>query len=152
MKKLLLSVICVVASSFAWAEGDALNLTMKDGTIHSFLLSEEPTVTMADDYLVITLSDNSTASYDLYQVSKYTFGSSTGISKVLSSKDISLSGDNIIFQGITSGKVDVSSLSGAKVNASVSESGGNTVVSLSSLPAGVYVVKVNNAVIKISKK
>lgn len=152
MKKLLLSVICVVASSFAWAEGDALNLTMKDGTIHSFLLSEEPIVTMADDYLVITLSDNSTASYDLYQVSKYTFGSSTGISKVLSSKDISLSGDNIIFQGITNGKVDVSSLSGAKANASVSESGGNTVVSLSSLPAGVYVVKVNNAVIKISKK
>lgn len=141
-----------MASSFAWAEGDALNLTMKDGTIHSFLLSEEPTVTMADDYLVITLSDNSTASYDLYEVSKYTFGSSTGISKVLSTKDISLSGDNIIFQGVTNGKVTVSSLSGARVDAGVSESAGSTVVSLSSLPAGVYVVKVNNAVIKISKK
>lgn len=152
MKKLLLSVICVVASSFAFAEGDALNLTMKDGTIHSFLLSEQPTVTMADDYLVITLSDNSTASYDLYQVSKYTFGSPTGISKVLSSEDISLSGDNIIFQGVTNGKVTVSSLSGARVDAGVSESAGNTVVSLSSLPSGVYVVKVNNAVIKISKK
>lgn len=152
IRKLLLLSLILFSGITTRADNEALNLEMKDGTVHSFLLSNEPTITLGDDLLVVTTSDGTTASYDLYEVSKYTFGSSTGISSVFTSGDVERDGDCIIFHGITDGKVTVTSLSGIAANVEVSSGSDGTVVSLSSLPSGIYIVKVNNVVIKISKK
>ena len=152
MKKLILSLLVALGfTATASAAGDALNLKMKNGTVHSFQLAEKPVITMGDGKLNVT-TDNTTATYNLYDVSQYTFGTSTGISGVNAADNVSRDGDNIHFGGVEANSVTVCTLDGSRVNAAVSADANGTTVSLSSLPAGVYIVKVDSVAIKISKK
>lgn len=152
MKKLFLSLLVALGiAATASAADDALNLTMKNGTVHSFLLAEKPVITMGDGKLNVT-TDNATATYDLYDVSQYAFGTSTGINDVSTSGNFSRNGDNILFGGVEAKNVTVCTLDGSCVNATVAAIANGTTVSLSSLPSGVYIIKAGNVAIKISKK
>lgn len=152
MKKYLLSLLVALGfTATASAADDALNLTMKNGTVHSFILAEKPVITMGDGKLNVT-TDNATATYDLYDVSQYTFGTPTGIKGVSVAGKISRTGDNILFGGVEAKNITVCTLDGSSVNANVSADATGTTVSLSALPAGVYIVKVGSIAIKISKK
>ena len=152
MKKLLLSAVALLGSIAALAADDALNLTMKDGTTHSFVLAQKPVITMGDGNLYVS-TDNATATYRLHEVSHYAFGdASTGISAAAAATGVMRQGDNIVFGGVSADRVAVSSLGGAAVAAAVSAADNGTVVSLASLPSGVYIIKVGGTTVKVSKK
>lgn len=152
MNRYLISALALLASLTASAAGDALNLTMKDGNVHSFLLSTKPVVTMADGKLNVA-TDDATATYDLFQVSQYAFGdASTSVKGISAANVITREGDNVVFHGVSADRVVVSSTDGALVGAAVSDTGDDTMVSLSSLPSGIYIIKVAGTSIKISKK
>lgn len=152
MKKYILSLLVALGiTATASATDDALNLTMKDGTVHSFLLDVKPVITMGDGKFNVA-SDNATATYNLYDVSQYAFGTPTGVKNVSVEGRVSLQGDNILFGGVEVEKVTVTKLDGSTVNASVSADANGTTVSLSALPAGVYIVKADNVAIKINKR
>lgn len=152
MKKSLLTLLVALGiAATASAADDALNLTMKDGTVHSFLLAEKPVITMGEGKLNVA-TDNATATYNLYDVDQYTFGTPTGIKGISAADNISLGGDNIVFGGLKAKNVTVCTLDGSRVNATVAATANATSVSLSSLPSGVYIVKADNIAIKINKK
>lgn len=152
MNRFLISALALLGSITASAAGDALNLTMKDGSVHSFLLSAKPVITMADGKLNVA-TDDATAVYDLHAVSQYAFSDgSTGIKGIGAANGITRNGDNIVFHGVSADKVVVSSADGALVGAAVSATGDDTTVSLSNLPSGIYIIKVAYTSIKISKK
>lgn len=152
MKKLFLSLLVALGfTATASAADDALNLTMKDGTVHSFLLAEKPVITMDNGKLNVA-TDNATATYNLYDVSRYSFGTPTAIKGVSTSDNISRNGDDILFGGVDAKKVTVCTLDGSRANATVASTANGTTVSLTNLPAGVYIVKADNVAIKINKK
>ena len=152
MKKLLLSAFALLGCLAASAADEALNLTMKDGSVHSFVLAEKPVITMGDGKLNVTTND-ATATYDLYEVSHYVFGdASTGIKGVGASEGVARHGDNIVFRGVNVDGVAVSTPGGAVVSAAVSATTDGTSVSIASLPSGIYIIKVAGATIKVSKK
>ncbi len=139
--------VCVSAS----ASDEALNLKMKDGSVHSFILARKPVVTMGDGKLNVT-TDAATATYNLYDVSEYTFGDATGIASVKSQTGFSRNGDNLVFHGVDTGKVRVYSLAGVAVRVEVRNDNGDAVVSLANLQRGVYIIKASGISIKINKK
>lgn len=153
IKNILLSI--AVAFGFnatASAADEALNLKMKDGTIHSFILNERPVITMGDGKLYVD-TDKTTATYCLYDVSEYAFGeAATGIHGISTTNGVSRNGDNIVFHGVDTKKVVVCNLGGAIVNADVKGNNGYTTVSLTCLPQGVYIIKVSGTSVKINKK
>lgn len=152
MKKILLSLLVALGvTATASAADDALNLTMKNGTVHSFVLAEKPVITMGDGKLNVS-TDNATATYDLYDVSQYAFGTPTGIAGVSVAKNISRTGDNILFGGVEAKNVTVCTLDGSNVEATIASTANGTTVSLTNLSSGVYIVKADNVAIKISKK
>ena len=153
MKKLLLSAVALLGSIAALAADDALNLTMKDGTTHSFVLVQKPVITMGEGNLYVS-TDNATATYRLHEVSHYAFGdAATGISAATAAATgVVRQGDNIVLGGVSADRVVVSSIGGAAVAAAVSTVDNATVVSLASLPSGVYIIKVGGTTVKVNKK
>lgn len=134
------------------AQGLALNLAMKDGTVHSFLLSEKPVITVSGGLLVLTASDAS-VSYTLTDVKQYTFGSAvTGIKEIDARKSVKRNGDMLVFYGLKGAKVYVCNINGIKEEAEVSVNGENTEVSLSHLSSGIHIIKANGITVKITKK
>lgn len=153
MKNLLLSfAVAFGFNATASAADEALNLKMKDGTIHSFILNERPIITMGDGKLYVD-TDKTTATYSLYDVNEYAFGeASTGIRGISTTEGVMRNGDNIVFHGIDAKKVVVCNLGGAVVNADVSSNNSDTTVSLTNLPQGIYIIKVSGTSVKINKK
>lgn len=152
MKKLILSAVALLGSIAALAADDALNLTMKDGTTHSFVLVQKPVITMGEGNLYVS-TDNATATYRLHEVSHYAFGDApTGISAATAATGVVRQGDNIVLGGVSADRVVVSSIGGAAVAAAVSTVDNATVVSLASLPSGVYIIKVGGTTVKVNKK
>ena len=152
MKKLLMTLLVALGVfASASASDEALNLKMKDGTVHSFVLSEKPVVTMGTGKLNVA-TDAATATYNLHDVSEYSFGNATGIGSVKASSGFSRTGDNLVFHGIESGKVQVYAVNGVAVRAEIHVANGDTMVSLANLQRGVYIVKVSGTSIKINKK
>ncbi len=135
----------------AAASDEALNLKMKDGSVHSFVLNEKPVVTMGDGKLNVTTSAT-TATYNLYDVSEYTFGNATGIGGVKAASGFSRNGDNLVFHGMESGKVKVYAVNGDAVKTEIHVANGDTTVSLANLQRGVYIIKASGTSIKINKK
>ncbi len=152
MKKLFTTLLVALGVFVsASASNEALNLKMKDGSVHSFILAEKPVITMGNGKLNVT-TDAATATYDLYDVSEYAFGNATGIANVKASTGFSRNGDNIVFHGVDSGKVRVYSLAGVAVRTEIHNANGDAVVSLANLQSGVYVIKASGTSIKINKK
>ena len=154
MKKLLLSIALAVCgfTASASAADEALCLKMKDGTVHSFLLNEKPVITMGDGKLNVA-TDMTTATYSLYDVREYVFGTaSTAINSVSTSADFSRNGDNIVFHGVDAKNVAVYAANGTAVNAVAVNDGTDTTVSMTSLPSGVYIIKASGISIKVNKK
>lgn len=152
MKKLLMTMLVALGVfASASASGEALNLKMKDGTVHSFALSEKPVITMSGGKLSVA-TDAVSATYSLYDVSEYSFGNATGISHVNAASGFSRNGDNLVLHGVESGKVRVFALNGSAVSADVHSTNGDAVVSLANLQRGVYIINVSGTSIKVNKK
>lgn len=151
MKKLLTTLLVALGVfASASASDEALNLKMKDGTVHSFELNEKPVVSMGDGKLNVA-TDAATATYNLHDVSEYSFGKATGIGSV-KTRLASRNGDNLVFRGVESDRVEVYAVNGTTARAEIHVANGDTMVSLANLQRGVYIVKVSGTSIKINKK
>ncbi len=154
MKKLIITLLALLTATVGLhAADEALNLKMKDGTIHSFLLAEKPVITIADNQLVMTTTE-ATATYSLYEVKEYTFGAPTVIQGIAVSKAVSREGNTITFSKL-GGKTAVKAytLGGQPVNLTLhSGADGSVSVSLEALPTGTYIIKADNATLKITKR
>ena len=154
MKKLLLLLMVLFATSLAKADDKVLQILLSDGQVVSINLSEEPRTTYQDGNLVITTTKN-TVTYPLEQVKKFTYSSiATGIEApqqlgVAFSKD----GETLTITGLKPHtKVTLYNVAGQLLKTIDSKDSKKVVVSASQFPFGVYVVKVNGGTYKIMKR
>ena len=151
MKKIVLSLLvalsCISAKA---ADGKSLFVSFNDGSRIEFALSTLPEVTFGNDKMTVT-STATTASYELWKVSTFTYGATTGIKEVETNKKFAFEGDRIIIDG-TRNQVSAFALDGKAVNLSPVIAGDKTIISLDGLTHGVYIIKINNKSIKVARQ
>ncbi len=132
------------------ADGKSLFVSFSDGTRVEFALSTTPDVSFANDQMTVATTAT-TASYELWTVSTFTYGTTTtGISQTETGR-MSVEGNRIVIDGST-GKVTAYSIDGKAAPVTTTVAGDKTVVSLDTLPKGVYIIKINNKAIKITRR
>lgn len=150
MKKIALSLLialsCISAKA---ADGKSLFVSFNDGSKIEFALSTLPEVTFGNDKMTVT-STATTASYELWKVSTFTYGTTTGIKQVENNK-FAFEGDRIIVDG-TNNKVSAFALDGKAIKLSPITAGDKTIINLSELTHGVYIIKINNKSIKVARQ
>lgn len=151
MKKIALSLLialsCISAKA---ADGKSLFVSFIDGSKIEFALSTLPEVTFGNDKMTVT-STATTASYELWKVSTFTYGATTGIKEVETNQKFAFEGDRIIIDG-TRNRVSAFALDGKAVNLSPVIAGDKTIISLDGLTHGVYIIKINNKSIKVARQ
>jgi hypothetical protein len=150
MRKILLLTLSFFSCLVLKAEEKSLIITFSDNTTQTFVLSSLPQINMANDKMTIT-TGSTTAEYDLYKVKTFTFSGTTGIENIENNPSINTEGDKIIIQG-TNAKVQIFSVDGKAVTLYPTNLTNSTVIDISSLGRGVYIIKANNKTVKISKK
>lgn len=150
MKKIALSLLialsCISAKA---ADGKSLFVSFNDGSKIEFALSTLPEVTFGDDKMTVK-STATTASYELWKVSTFTYGTTTGIKQVENNK-FAFEGDRIIVDG-TNNKVSAFALEGKAIKLSPITAGDKTIINLSELTHGIYIIKINNKSIKVARQ
>ena len=96
-------------------------------------------------------STATTASYELWKVSTFTYGTTTGIKQVETNNKFAFEGDRIIVDG-TNNKVSAFALDGKNIKLSPITVGDKTIINLSELTNGVYIIKINNKSLKVAKQ
>lgn len=151
MKKIALSLLvalsCISAKA---ADGKSLFVSFNDGSKIEFALSTLPEVTFGNDKMTVT-STATTASYELWKVSTFTYGTTTGIKQVENNNKFAFEGDRIIIDG-TRNQVSAFALDGKAVNLSPVITGDKTIIALEGLTHGAYIIKINNQSIKIARQ
>lgn len=150
MKKIALSLLialsCISAKA---ADGKSLFVSFNDGSKIEFALSTLPEVTFGNDKMTVK-STATTASYELWKVSTFTYGTTTGIKQVENNK-FAFEGDRIIVDG-TNNKVSAFALDGKAIKLSPITAGDKTIINLSELTNGVYIIKINNKSLKVARQ
>lgn len=150
MKKIALSLLialsCISAKA---ADGKSLFVSFNDGSKIEFTLSTLPEVTFGNDKMTVK-STATTASYELWKVSTFTYGTTTGIKQVENNK-FAFEGDRIIVDG-TNNKVSAFALDGKAIKLSPITAGDKTIINLSELTHGIYIIKINNKSIKVARQ
>lgn len=149
MKHIIFFIVAFFSVLTASAEGKQLVVTFSDGTKAEYALQTLPQISMADDKLTIETTAT-TAEFDLYKVKTFTFSTTSGIRSV-EQGGYYVSGDAIAFEG-ESTNTRIFSIDGKAVSATPIISDGKTIISLSSLPSGVYIISVNGKSVKISRR
>lgn len=151
MKKIALSLwvalCCMTAHA---ADGKSLFVSFNDGSRIEFALSTLPEVTFGNDKMTVT-STATTASYELWKVSTFTYGTTTGIKQVENNNKFAFEGDRIIVDG-TNNKVSAFALDGKAIKLSPITAGDKTIINLCELTQGVYIIKINNKSIKVARQ
>lgn len=151
MKKIVLSLLialsCISAKA---ADGKSLFVSFNDGSKVEFALSTLPEVTFGNDKMTVT-STATTASYELWKVSTFTYGTTTGIKQVEINNKFAFEGDRIIVEG-TNNKVRAFALDGTAVTLSSILAGDKTIIPLEELTHGVYLIIINNKSIKVARQ
>ena len=79
IKKTILFFVATFISLASWAGGKSLVVTFDNGTTQTFLLSDKPKVSVADDKLIVEAAAT-TMQYTLNEVKTFTFAEvSSGI-------------------------------------------------------------------------
>lgn len=149
MKKTFLLLMASVAYLTAWAANKSLIITFDNGSTQSFLLSDKPNVSVADDKLIV-VAGAITAQYTLNEVKTFTFAdATTGINGVANGCPISRQGDALVVS--TPVKVDAYTIDGKRIDIDYVRHESHTVVPLSSLPKGVTLLKIGKQTVKMIK-
>lgn len=157
MKRFLLLLIAgVLVSVTSKASNKVLQIWQADGQIVTISLNEEPVTTYSEGNLIITTT-NTTITYPLEEVQRYTYAEDTPISEGDGVPDgiksiFSNDGETLTFKGLKStSDICIYSASGQLIR-TFKANGDKIAVSLSQLPTGVYLVKANGVTYKISKR
>lgn len=151
MKKIALSLLialsCISAKA---ADGKSLFVSFNDGSKIEFALSTLPEVTFGNDKMTVK-STATTVSYELWKVSTFTYGTTTGIKQVETNNKFAFEGDRIIVDG-TNNKINAFALDGKAIGLSPTTAEGKTIINLNALTHGVYIIKINNKSIKVARQ
>lgn len=150
MKKLtlLFLFLCISAIGARAAGGKALIVETTDGEKTAFVLAQSPVMTFSQNTLGIIIEDETT-SFSFDAVKQYYFAdAATGIDVVKGDVDLKITyqgEDLLVVEGMDEkDRIDVYGANGTRSNVSVSRVGSRAEISLSSLPRGVYIVKIGN--------
>ena len=151
MKKIALSLLIALSFiSAKAADGKSLFVSFNDGSKIEFALSTLPEVTFGNDKMTVK-STATTASYELWKVSTFTYGTTTGIKQVETNNKFAFEGDRIIVDG-TNNKISTFALDGKAIKLSPTTAEGKTIINLNALTNGVYIIKINNKSIKVARQ
>lgn len=137
---------CIIAK----AEDKSLIITFNDNTTQTFVLSTLPQITMANNKMTI-LAGATTAEYDLYKIKTFIFSGTTNIRNIEDNSEIKKEGNKIIIEG-TNANVRIFSIDGKSTTIKTTNTSNSTVIDISSLNSGVYIIKANDKTVKISKQ
>lgn len=153
MRKLLSLLILFAFTLSAMADDMILQIWLSDGNVVNIDLNEQPVTRYVDGNLIITTT-KTTISYPLEKVAKYTYVSAEGIASINVMRSIiSKDGESLTFSGLKQGtEIAVYSSSGQMMRKTKSGPHAKTIVSVSDLPTGVYLVKVDAITYKITKR
>ena len=126
-----------------------LVVNVKDGTMTTFALADEPKVSCKAGKLKI-VSKGTTFSLNIADVRNYTFSEqSTGIAEVEKEGQLRMENGRIVFNGLPSGSmVSAYMQDGRLVKDFKSDANGTVVVDLSGLPKGIMILHSNKTDIK----
>ena len=151
MKKIALSLLIALSCISAKATDDkSLFVSFNDGSKIEFALSTLPEVTFGNDKMTVK-STATTVSYELWKVSTFTYGTTTGIKQVETNNKLAFEGDRIIVDG-TNNKISTFALDGKAIKLSPTTAEGKTIINLNALTNGVYIIKINNKSIKVARQ
>ncbi len=142
--------MAVFCSMIAKAEEKSLIITLSDNTTQTFVLSTLPQITMANNKMTI-LAGATTAEYDLYKIKTFIFSGTTNIRNIEDNSEIKKEGNKIIIEG-TNANVRIFSIDGKSTTIKTTNTSNSTVIDISSLNSGVYIIKANDKTVKISKQ
>lgn len=155
MKKNLL-IISLLLGLFVPAQAQdnaTLVLWLSDGTKTDIEVSQLPQIKFENDKVIIT-SSVLNMEYKAEEVLRFTYkGEETAISPFQDEAGVSQENGRLVFHGISSAnQVSVFSTNGTRIPVSLSKNGGFYSLSLSTIPTGVYILKVNGKTSKFTKK
>lgn len=150
MRKLLLSVLISFCCLLAKAEEKSLIITFSDNTTQTFVLSSSPQISMANDKMTVT-TNSTTAEYDLYKVKTFTFSGTTDIQNIEDKTSIRTEGDKIIIPEVNA-RIRIFAIDGKSISITPIQINGQTIISLYTLPTGIYIININGKSVKISKQ
>lgn len=151
MKKIALSLLIALSCISAKATEDkSLFVSFNDGSKIEFALSTLPEVTFGNDKMTVK-STATTVSYELWKVSTFTYGTTTGIKQVETNNKFAFEGDRIIVDG-TNNKISTFALDGKAIKISPTTAEGKTIINLNALTHDVYIIKINNKSIKVARQ
>lgn len=130
-----------------------LVLWLSDGTKTDIEVSQLPQIKFENDKVIIT-SSVLNMEYKAEEVLRFTYkGEGTAISPIQDEASVSQENGRLVFHGISSAnQVSVYSTNGTRIPVSLSNNGGFYSLSLSTIPTGVYILKVNGKTSKFTKK
>lgn len=157
MKRLLFLFFSLFVSSLVWAGDYQLVIDFVDGGEATFSLSKLPVLTFADQRLCVSMGDQK-SEFELLDVENYHFtADSSGTTSLRKNEDFSIiwRGENLIV--IAQDAADISILlygiDGISYPDRVHDNGSHYEVSLSALPKGIYLIRINNQrTLKINQK
>lgn len=150
MKKFILTIfVLFTCITYSIAAGYNLIITFNDGTSAVYSLTSQPKITMANDKLVLS-STSISAEYTLNKVKNFKYKDATGINSVNQDYTIHREGDKIILSGVV--KVDIYTIDGSAVQIDPIQTSSSTIIDLSALRQGVYIIRANGKSVKITKK
>ena len=153
MKTLLLAAICLMASAIGQATVvNCLEVVLTSGPSATFLFEASPEITFVDSKLQITTADEASVAYDLDDVVDIQFKTlDSALAADLQSLTITATGDGILVGNLPEdSSVAVYDLNGRALIQTVASD--TFAVSRQDLGRGVYVLKINNFVTKITLK
>lgn len=150
MKRIALALSLALGLATAHAStGKSLFVSFNDGTRVEFALSATPDVSFGNDRMTVATT-TTTAIYDLWKVSTFTYGATTGIESARNG-NLSVEANRIVVDG-THNKVSAFSTDGKAVNIATVVADGKTIVGIGSLAKGIYIININGKAIKITRK
>lgn len=154
MKKTLSLLLLFVFTLSTMADDMILQIWQSDGKVVNIDLNEQPVTRYSDGNLIIT-TNKATISYPLEKVTKYTYTTPElilGLENMTSTK-FSKDGESLTFSNLAQGtEIFVYSSSGQMMRKTKAGNQSKTTVSVSDLPTGVYLIKVNSITYKITKR
>jgi len=161
MRKLLLLFSALLLVSVAWAQEEQpvqkLNVHMMDGTVVSFLLSDEPVTKFEPGQLILQTSGDAPIIYLIENVRKYTYeGLPEGINTpVVAPGTIMVRQNNemMLIDGLPDkANVAVYSVDGKLLFTQQAIGGQSTSILMTAYPAGNYIINAGGTSIKFVKQ
>ncbi len=153
MKKILLLLLVFSTVSVTYADDWILQIWQNDGNVMNINLNDEPVTTYSEGNLLIR-TKNSSITYPLEKVKKYTFVSSSDIQEINGmGASFSQDGETLIFRNLKENtNIEIFTVSGQVVKKINNGKHSKATVSVSNIPIGVYVIKANDLTFKITKR